>query len=99
MIQKELAIKIQTESFEDFESYFLKEKFALGWNCLFVLPVWLKTWWDIFGGHEDPEILAGYRHGKLIGVAPLAVEGNTARFIGGRKCLRLPGYDRGLEPS
>jgi len=83
MIQKELAIKIQTESFEDFESYFLKEKFALGWNCLFVLPVWLKTWWDIFGGHEDPEILAGYRHGKLIGVAPLAVEGNTARFIGG----------------
>ena len=83
MIQKEHAIKIRTESFEGFESLFLKEKFTLDWNCLFVLPVWLKTWWDVFGGDEDPEILTGYRHGKLIGVAPLVVEENTARFIGG----------------
>ena len=83
MMHKEHAIKIRTESFGGFESIFLNEDFALGWNCLFVLPVWLKTWWDMFGGNQDPEILTGYRRGKLIGVAPLAVEGNTARFIGG----------------
>jgi CelD/BcsL family acetyltransferase involved in cellulose biosynthesis len=83
MMQKEHAIKIRTESFEGFESYFLKEESALGWNCLFVLPVWLKTWWEVFGGNQDPEILTGYRHGKLIGVAPLHVEENTARFLGG----------------
>jgi len=83
MMQTEHAIKIQTESFEGFESIFLNEEFALGWNCLFVLPVWLKSWWDVFGGNQDPEILTGYRHGKLIGVAPLHVEENTARFIGG----------------
>ena len=82
MMQTEHAIKIQTESFEGFESIFLNEEFALGWNCLFVLPVWLKSWWDVFGGNQDPEILTGYRHGKLIGVAPLHVEENTARFIG-----------------
>jgi CelD/BcsL family acetyltransferase involved in cellulose biosynthesis len=83
MMQKEHAIKIRTESFGYFESIFLNEEFALGWNCLFVLPVWLKTWWDVFGGNQDPKILTGYRQGKLIGVAPLAVEGNIARFIGG----------------
>ncbi len=83
MMQKEHAIKIRTESFEGFESYFLKEESALGWNCLFVLPVWLKTWWEVFGGNQDPEILTGYRYGKLIGVAPLHVEENTARFLGG----------------
>jgi len=47
MIQTEHAIKIQTESFEGFESIFLNEEFALGWNCLFVLPVWLKSWWAL----------------------------------------------------
>jgi CelD/BcsL family acetyltransferase involved in cellulose biosynthesis len=83
MMQKEHAIKIRTESFEGFESYFLKEESALGWNCLFVLPVWLKTWWEVFGGNQDPEILTGYHHGKLIGVAPLHVKENTARFLGG----------------
>lgn len=76
-------IEIKTESFERFESFFLKEDFELGWNCLFVLPVWLKTWWDAFGGNKDPEILTGYRHGKLIGIVPLNVQKKTARFIGG----------------
>lgn len=75
-------IKIQKESFESVESLFLNQEFALNWNCLFVLPVWLKTWWDAFGGHQDPEILTGYCHGKLIGLAPLRVDEKTARFIG-----------------
>ena len=83
MLQKLHGIKIRKESFGDFESLFLKKEFALDWNCLFVLPVWLKIWWETFGGDQDPEILTGYRHGKLIGVAPLQVVDNTARFIGG----------------
>jgi CelD/BcsL family acetyltransferase involved in cellulose biosynthesis len=79
---KKKEIKIKTESFERFESFFLNQEFALNWNCLFVLPVWLKTWWDTFGGHQDPEILTGYCDGKLIGLAPLRVDEKTARFIG-----------------
>jgi hypothetical protein len=76
-------IEIKTEPFERLESFFLNNKFNLDWNCLFVLPWWLKTWWDTFGENNDPEILAGYRQGKLIGLAPLSIQDKTARFIGG----------------
>jgi len=76
-------IVIQTESFERIESIFLNNDSDLDWNCLFVLPQWLKTWWDLFGENQDPEILAGYREGKLIGLAPLRIQETTARFIGG----------------
>ncbi|MGD8980449.1 MAG: GNAT family N-acetyltransferase [Desulfobacterales bacterium] len=76
-------IEIKTETFERLESFFLNNKSDLNWNCLFVLPLWLKTWWDTFGENHDPEILAGYREGKLIGLAPLHIQGETARFIGG----------------
>jgi CelD/BcsL family acetyltransferase involved in cellulose biosynthesis len=76
-------IEIKTEPFERLESFFLNNKFNLNWNCLFVLPLWLKTWWDTFGETHDPEILAGYRQGKLIGLAPLRIKEKTARFIGG----------------
>ncbi len=76
-------IVIQTESFERLGSFFLSKKFDLDWNCLFVLPLWLKTWWDTFGENNGSEILAGYYQGKLIGIAPLRIEEKTARFIGG----------------
>ena len=76
-------IEIRIEPFERFESFFLYKQFNLDWNCLFVLPLWLKTWWDIFGEKHDPEILAGYHQGKLIGVVPLHIQEKTARFIGG----------------
>ena len=76
-------IEIKTEPFERLESFFLNNTFNLDWNCLFVLPLWLQTWWDTFGENNGPEILAGYRQGKLIGVAPLRIQEKTARFIGG----------------
>jgi CelD/BcsL family acetyltransferase involved in cellulose biosynthesis len=76
-------IEIKIEPFERFESFFIDKKLDLDWNCLFVLPLWLKTWWDTFGENKAPEILAGYRQGKLIGVAPLRIQEKTARFIGG----------------
>ncbi len=76
-------IEIKTESFERLESFFLSTTFELDWNCLFVLPLWLRTWWDIFGENHHPEILAGYHKRKLIGVAPLRIQEKTARFIGG----------------
>jgi CelD/BcsL family acetyltransferase involved in cellulose biosynthesis len=83
MVRKKPEIKIKTESFERFEAFFLEEGLGLGWDCLFVLPIWLKTWWDVFGSRKGPDILAGYCQGKLIGIAPLGVTGRTAAFIGG----------------
>ena len=75
-------IEIKTEPFERLESFFLNDNSNLDWNCLFVLPLWLKTWWDTFGNNDVLTILTGYRNGKLIGIAPLRVQEKTARFIG-----------------
>ncbi len=76
-------IIIQTESLERLGSFFLNKDFDLDWNCLFVLPLWLKTWQETFGENDTPQILAGYRQGKLIGIAPLCIQEKSARFIGG----------------
>ncbi len=76
-------IVIRTESLDRLGSFFLNRTFDLDWNCLFVLPLWLKTWWETFGEDEDLEILSGYRQGKLVGIAPLRIQEKTARFIGG----------------
>ncbi|MFH2220294.1 MAG: GNAT family N-acetyltransferase [Pseudomonadota bacterium] len=76
-------MEIKTESFERYESLYKNQEFGLIWNCLFALPTWLKTWWETFGENSRPEIITGYHHGKPVGIAPLRVEEETARFIGG----------------
>ena len=76
------SIEIKTEPFERLESFFLNNNFNLDWNCLFVIPLWLKTWWETFGNNEVFTILTGYCDGKLIGIAPLRVHEKTAQFIG-----------------
>ena len=81
--QNKRRIEIKTESLERLGSFFLNKNFSLDWNCLFVLPLWLNTWWETFGENNDLKILAGYRQGKLIGIAPLHIQEESARFIGG----------------
>jgi CelD/BcsL family acetyltransferase involved in cellulose biosynthesis len=76
-------IDIETVTFENLESFFPDKQLKLDWNCLFVLPLWLKTWWEIFGEDDGLEILTGFRRGKLIGIAPLHIQKETAHFIGG----------------
>lgn len=77
-------ISIKTETFASYDALFKDKKVRLNWNCLFVLPLWLQTWWDAFGGNQTPEFLAGYRYGDVIGIAPLQIRDQTARFIGGK---------------
>ncbi len=54
----------------------------LKWNCLFVLPGWLKAWWQAFGGERIPYLCSIRSRGELIGMAPLMFEGRTARLMG-----------------
>lgn len=54
----------------------------LNWNCLFVLPGWLKAWWQAFGSECRPYLCSIRRRGDLIGLAPLMVEDQTARLLG-----------------
>jgi CelD/BcsL family acetyltransferase involved in cellulose biosynthesis len=70
------------ESFEDIFSYWRQSSYALRWDCPFVLPPWLKAWWNTFGSASEIYLCA-VRHGQdLIGLAPLRIIGQSAAFIG-----------------
>ena len=57
----------------------------LQWNCLFVLPSWLKVWWRNFGRESQLRVLSIRRAGRLIGIAPLQINADRARLIGDKE--------------
>ena len=57
-------------------------KQMLNWSSVFVLPVWMRVWWQSFGAGYDMFIRTVQQDDKVIGVAPLTKKGNTAYFIG-----------------
>jgi CelD/BcsL family acetyltransferase involved in cellulose biosynthesis len=52
------------------------------WNCIFVLPPWLKAWWHEFGSDAELYLAAVLQGRVLIGVAPLLLKDGEASFIG-----------------
>jgi hypothetical protein len=73
---------VKQENFDLFASYRNNSDYALRWECLFVLPEWLRVWWDVFGGAADLSILSVRSQEHVIGLAPLQLKGDRAAFIG-----------------
>ncbi len=80
--QRIKRINISAISMEEFENIFGEIAHGLNWNCLFMLPFWLKSWWQVFGADKSQLILAVRSETSLLGVAPLMLEGQTAKFLG-----------------
>jgi len=74
---------VKQENFDTLASYRHKSDYALRWECLFVLPEWLRVWWDAFGGAADLSILSVRNQENVIGLAPLQLKGDSASLIGG----------------
>jgi CelD/BcsL family acetyltransferase involved in cellulose biosynthesis len=55
----------------------------LSWECLFVLPEWLKVWWEEFGIDGTLNLLSVGNQDEVIGLAPLQVKESSGSFIGG----------------
>jgi len=55
---------------------------SLPWRFPFVLPAWLKAWWEAFGYGWESRVLSVQSNGRTIGIAPLRFRGTEARFIG-----------------
>jgi CelD/BcsL family acetyltransferase involved in cellulose biosynthesis len=73
---------VTIESFDSLSSYWLDPENPLRWDCLFVLPAWLQVWWSVFGAELAPYICVVRDREQVIGIAPLLVEGEEARFLG-----------------
>ena len=77
-----LKYTVTEETFDSINACWLDPQQRLKWDCLFVLPGWLKVWWDHFGNDQTAALCAVKHRNELIGIAPFVAEGKTARLMG-----------------
>jgi CelD/BcsL family acetyltransferase involved in cellulose biosynthesis len=77
-----MSYTITIESFDSIISSLDKLRHCLKWDSVFVLPAWLKVWWEAFGGEAELYLRMLWQGKKAIGFAPLQVINETASFIG-----------------
>jgi CelD/BcsL family acetyltransferase involved in cellulose biosynthesis len=74
---------ITSETFETLTDYWSASTGNLYWSSPFVLPAWLKVWWQHFGTGNELHLLSVKESAQVIGIAPLQLKGNTASIVGG----------------
>ncbi|MBI2851450.1 MAG: GNAT family N-acetyltransferase [Chloroflexi bacterium] len=77
-----MSYSITQESFDSLSSCWDDPPCCSGWSSVFVLPAWLKLWWQEFKPEAELYLGAVRREGQIIGVAPLQILENKASFIG-----------------
>jgi len=77
-----MSYTITPHSFDSLAASWDDLHHILRWQSTFLLPGWLKVWWQVFG--EGSELyLFDVKQGKnIIGIAPLMVKDDKASFIG-----------------
>ncbi len=73
---------VREETFDSLSFYWRHPDNSLNWDCFFVLPVWLNTWWGVFGKEKRPFLQSYWTGEELLGIAPLMLEGDKALFMG-----------------
>jgi len=73
---------VTNETLDSLFSFWHDPRNSLAWDCLFVSPMWMKAWWDVFGNGQDLRIYGIWRQADIIGIAPFLIDGGTARFVG-----------------
>jgi CelD/BcsL family acetyltransferase involved in cellulose biosynthesis len=67
---------VAAESFESLAGL------RLNWPSPFVLPGWMRAWWEAFAPQAELWIRSFQEGGKVAGIAPLLVENRRASLIG-----------------
>lgn len=74
--------QVATEEFNSLYHYWRRQECQLDWQCLFVLPPWLKIWWQVFGTNVEKYLRSVKEGNSLIGISPLMLTGKTAYILG-----------------
>ena len=77
-----MSYTVHEDSLDNLDSYRLDSTQTPDWPSVFVLPVWLKVWWRVFGGGYEPYVRTVRHEGKTAGIAPLMVKDGTVYLIG-----------------
>jgi CelD/BcsL family acetyltransferase involved in cellulose biosynthesis len=78
-----MSYTVIEDSLSNLDSYRTDSKQTLNWSSVFVLPAWMRVWWQVFGSGEEMFIRTVRDGDKIIGIAPLMVKDGTACLIGG----------------
>jgi len=70
------------QSFDSLESSWNDLRPRLNWDSVFVLPRWLRVWWQAFGGGSSLYLFDVKQDRNIIGIAPLMVKEGKASLIG-----------------
>jgi len=74
---------VNPEDFKTLTAYRHDSRHSLVWDCLFVLPEWLRVWWKEFGIDAQLNILSVSQQEEVLGLAPLQIKADSASFVGG----------------
>jgi len=77
-----MSYTISPQSFDSLESLCNELRHKLNWDSVFVLPRWLKVWWQAFGGGSESYLFDVKQDRNIIGIAPLMVKEGKASSIG-----------------
>ena len=78
----EKSYTVEPETLDGIYAQWRRSDSLLTWNCLCVLPFWLKPWWKCFGHGRRLYLLSVRHEDRIIGIAPLQRKDDTVRFIG-----------------
>ncbi len=70
------------ESFDSLKSLREKSDTYLTWEPVFVSPIWLEVWWNVFGDDSELYLNSIREDENLTGIAPLMVKDGAASIIG-----------------
>ena len=73
---------VAQESFDNLTSYWTDPSNRLKWGSVFVLPPWLKVWWQEFKPEAELYLSVVRQDKEIIGIAPLQVKDGKASFLG-----------------
>jgi CelD/BcsL family acetyltransferase involved in cellulose biosynthesis len=77
-----MSYVLTVENFDSLASYRANLSHSLRWNSPFVLPLWLKVWWQEFGAEAELYLSTVRQREKVIGIVPLLVREGRASLIG-----------------
>jgi len=73
--------EISLESIDGLDKLWRSET-NLVWDCIFLLPPWIRTWWMTFGNKKELFICVGREDREIMGIAPFMKENKALRLIG-----------------
>lgn len=69
------------ESFATLHSYWTEARY-LRWSSIFILPDWMRVWWQSFNNGAELYLRTVRQGAEIIGIAPLFIKNKTASLIG-----------------